>query len=117
MRPKQWNDWLFLFAILCFLGAPICNAIILLGIERPEYNELAKTYDPGTSRPGHFISAGFINILRMIATAVGLGTGILFALIGCIRIPRSAASTRKLRDATWIFFCVGLVACLGITLI
>lgn len=117
MRPKRWNDWLFLFAILCFLVTPICNVIILFGIERPEYNELAKTYDPGTSRPGHFISVGFIQLFRMIATAAGLGTGMLLALIGCIRIPQLAASTRKLRDATWIFFGVGLVACLGITLI
>ncbi len=117
MRPKRWNDWLFFFAILCFLCTPIYNAIILLGIERPEYNELAKTYNPGTSHPGHFISAGFINIFRIIATVAGLGTGVLFALIACIRIPQLATSTRKLRDATWILFCVAFVACLGIALI
>jgi hypothetical protein len=117
MRPKHWNDWLFLFAIICFLGAPICNAIILFGVERPEYKELASIYDPSTSLPGHYISAGFTSIFRIVVTAVGFGTGILFALIGCIRIPRLAASTRKLRNATWILFAVALVACLGIALV
>jgi hypothetical protein len=117
MRPKRWNDWLFLFAIICFLGAPISNAVILFGVERPEYAELVNTYDTSTSRPGHYISAGFTSIFRIVVTAAGFGTGVLFALVGCIRIPRLADSTRKLRDATWILFAAAIVSCLGIALI
>ena len=115
MRPQRWNDWLFLLAIFCFVCSPLGNAIILFGIERPEYNELAKTYDSSTSRPGHFMSAGITNIFRIVATVLGLSSGILLALIGGIRIPRAASRTRKLRDTTWIIFVLALVVCVGIS--
>ena len=117
MRPQRWNDWLFLLAIVCFVGSPLCNAIILFGVERPEYNELSKTYDPSTSRPGHFISAGVTKISRVVATSIGLCFGVLLAFIGSIRIPRSALSTRRLRDSTWIIFIVALVVSIGISIL
>ncbi len=117
MRLQRWNDWLFLLAIVCFVCSPLGNAIILFGIERPEYNELAKTYDPSTSRPGHFVSAGVTNIFRVVATVLGFSFGIILTLVGSIGIPRSALLTRKLRDSTWIIFIVAFAACLGISVL
>lgn len=117
MRPKRWNDWLFIAAIFCFLIAPLCNAIIFIGFERPEYAALTKTYDTNNSRPGHFVPAGFIGIFRFFVTAAGMCTGILLALAGGIRIPRIGTSTRQLRDATWFMFIVALLACAGIALL
>lgn len=55
-------------------------------------------------------------MVRFVATVSAMGLGVLFALVGSLRIPRDAASSRKLRDATWITFCVALAVCLGIAM-
>lgn len=117
MKLQRWNDWLFIFAIVCYVVSPLGNAIILFGVERPEYSELAKTFDPSMSRPGHFISAGVTKIFRTVATALGLFLGVLFTLIGSFRVPRSATSTRRLRNTTWLVFCGTLFVCLAISIL
>jgi hypothetical protein len=117
MRPKRWNDWLLLIAIFCFLGAPLGSVAILLTMEQPAYNQLQATYDPSTSRPGHFLPAGMINIVRNLLAATAMAIGLLLALIGCLRIPLIAILTRKLRDTTWVVFCLAVVALFAIAII
>jgi integral membrane sensor domain MASE1 len=117
MKLQRWNDWLLLVAMVCFIGATLGNLALLLGVEQPTYDELERTYVPhGGSGPGHFLPGGLVCMVRFVATVSAMGLGVLFALVGSLRIPRDAASSRKLRDATWITFCVALAVCLGIAM-
>lgn len=116
MKMQRWNDWLLLFAIVCFVCSPLGNIYILSEIEGPAYRELDKTYDRSTSRPGHFMSGGVVYLFRLAMTVLGLSSGILLAVFGSIRIPRSATATRKLRDITWVLFIVVWCVCLAIYL-
>lgn len=116
MKPQRWNDWLLLIAVFCFVAAILGNVMLLFGIEQPAYRELQETYNVNSSRPGHFLPAGFVGILRFATTAISLVLGLLFAIGGSIRIPRAATSSRKLRDATWIAFVFAFLAWLGLAL-
>ena len=112
IRLERWNDWLLLAAIVCFVATPLGALILLIGVERPAFDELQATYDQSTSRPGHFLPAGIVSMVRIALTAAAIVLGLAFALAGSLRIPVAATLTRKLRDTAWILFCIALTACL-----
>ncbi len=117
MKPQRWNDWIFLISIVCFVAAPLISLAILLGIEWPIYNELQASHDESTSGPGHFVPGGFINLFRIALTISAVATGLVLTLLGSIRIPDSAKSTRKLRDVTLAMFGFALISCIFIQIL
>ena len=118
MKLQRRKDWFLVIALILFIGGPLGSAGLLLFIERPMLKELQATYLPyGQSGPGHFIEVGIFRYVRIVATLAAIGVGILLALVGSFRIPDSALSSRKFRDATWVVFIVGVAIFFGIMLI
>lgn len=118
MKLQRRNDWFFVIALIFFIGAPLGSAGLLLVIERPMLEQLQATYLPdGQSGQAYFMEVGIFRYVRIIATMAAIGLGILLAVFGSFRIPRSALSSRKLRDTTWVVSIVSFAAFLGIMLI
>lgn len=117
MKLHRWNDWVFIAALVCFVAAPLGSFALLRCVELPLQRELHASYDPNTSRPGHFMESTVAGMIRMALTASAVIAGLILAAVGGIRLPKSATSTRKLRSVTWMTFGISVLACLVIPLV